>query len=157
MNLVVLPGQGEDWSGLKPGAKENLSFPSGRYEFIHNTRETVGGYKACSLFSPMEAFNSQMQALDTARAVMVALFDEANRAGTDRAADIRATRQADLDAAAEAEADAARESPAEAKARAVAETEAAKAAILANAPSRRAVISGGLASGATEAAAAGEG
>ncbi|WP_424965504.1 [NiFe]-hydrogenase assembly chaperone HybE [Dinoroseobacter sp. S375] len=147
MNLVLLPGREQDWVDLTPGDKENHDFPSGTYEFLHNTRETVGGYKACSLFSPMEAFNSQMQALDTARAVMVALFDENNRAETDRAAEIRATRQAELDAVAEAEAAADAETEEEAKARAVAETEAAKAAILAEAPSRRAVISGGLAGG----------
>jgi hypothetical protein len=35
----------------------------------------VGGYKACSLFSPMSDFNSQVQAVDVARAVMAALFD----------------------------------------------------------------------------------
>ena len=96
MNLLLLPGDGEDWTDLVAGEKEILEFPSGPYEFIHNTRDQVGGYKACSLFSPMGDFSSQAQAVDVANAVMVALFDEANRADTDRAADIRAAREADL-------------------------------------------------------------
>ena len=96
MNLVQLPAEGEDWDDLVAGAKEVASFPSGDYEFIHNTREMTGGYKACSLFSPMGEFNSQQQAVDVAEAVMLALFQEEHRAETDRAADIRATREAEI-------------------------------------------------------------
>ncbi|MFV0359474.1 [NiFe]-hydrogenase assembly chaperone HybE [Tropicimonas sp.] len=96
MNLVMLPAPHEDWSGLITGSKEVVDFPSGRYEFIRNTREMVGGYKACSLFSPMEQFTSQARAAEVARAVMVALFQREHRAGTDRAADIRAAREAEL-------------------------------------------------------------
>jgi [NiFe] hydrogenase assembly HybE family chaperone len=131
MNLVLLPAEGEDWSHLTPGEKEVIAFPSGDYEFIHNTREMTGGYKACSLFSPMGDFRTQKQATDVADAVMVALFDAENRAETDRAADIRATREAELQAETEAGQD----------------TGDARAAIdaLAQDPSRRAVISAGLA------------
>ena len=96
MNLIVLPREDEDWSGLTAGAKEIIAFPSGNYEFIHNTREQTGGYKACSLFSPMHDFKSQAQAVEVAEAVMHALFDDANRAETDRRADIRAAREAEL-------------------------------------------------------------
>ncbi len=122
MNLIQLPGEDEDWSGLEAGAKENLTFPSGDYEFIHNTREMTGGYKACSLFSPMGDFSSQMQAQEVAKAVMQALFDEANRAETDRAADIRAARETVL----------------------VPEAGQAEP-VLGEAPSRRSVITAGLA------------
>lgn len=120
MNLIQLPGEDEDWSLLEAGAKELITFPSGEYEFIHNTREMIGGYKACSLFSPMGDFSSQMQAQEVARAVMVALFDEENRTESDRAADIRATREAEL---------APTEDP----------------PVLSDAPSRRSVITGGMA------------
>lgn len=96
MNLVLLPSDSDDWSTLTPGAKEVIAFPSGEYEFIHNTRPMVGGYKACSLFSMMGEFKTQMQAVEVARAVMAALFDPAHQAETDRAADIRASREADL-------------------------------------------------------------
>ena len=106
MNLVMLPAKDEDWSGLVAGAKEDISFASGTYEFIHNVRDMVGGYKACSLFSPMGEFKTQAQAVDVAKAVMVALFDSENMAPTDRQADIRAAREAEIaenTAAAEAE------------------------------------------------------
>jgi [NiFe] hydrogenase assembly HybE family chaperone len=122
MNLIQLPAEDEEWSNLVPGAKELIAFPSGEYEFIHNTRDLIGGYKACSLFSPMGDFSTQMQAQEVARAVMVALFDEGNRAETDRAADIRAEREA-----------------------ALAPVEEDDVPILTDVPTRRAVISGGLA------------
>jgi [NiFe] hydrogenase assembly HybE family chaperone len=107
MNLIMLPAEDEDWSGLQAGAKEDISFASGTYEFIHNTRDMVGGYKACSLFSPMGEFKTQGQAVDVAKAVMVALFDAENMAETDRQADIRAAREDEIAAVAEAEAAAA--------------------------------------------------
>ncbi|WP_169583569.1 [NiFe]-hydrogenase assembly chaperone HybE [Rhodobacter capsulatus] len=130
MNLILLPAEGEDWSGLIPGAKEDVHFPSGTYEFIHNRREMVGGYKACSLCSTMGDFQTQMQAVDLARAVMIELFKAENRAETDRAAEIRATRAADLAAVEAAEAEAA---AAEARVEALAQ------------PTRRRLISAGLA------------
>ena len=99
MNLFMLPKEGEDWSNLVAGEKETIGFPSGDYEFIHNVREQSGGYKACSLFSPMGDFNTQAQAVDVARAVMVELFKDENRAETDRREDIRAAREAEIAAA----------------------------------------------------------
>ncbi|SOB89844.1 [NiFe] hydrogenase assembly HybE family chaperone [Rhodobacter sp. JA431] len=131
MNLIVLPGEGEDWSTLTPGDKEDLRFPSGTYEFIHNRREMVGGYKACALFSAMGDFQTQMQARDVARAVMGELFKEENRAETTRSGDIRAAREAELAAVEAAEVE-----EAEAQARAEALVQ----------PSRRQLISAGLAS-----------
>ncbi|PWJ21846.1 [NiFe]-hydrogenase assembly chaperone HybE [Jannaschia seohaensis] len=95
MNLILLP-DGDDWSDLIAGEKEVIDFPSGAYEFIQNTREQIGGYKACSLFSPMGQFKDQASAVEVAEAVMRALFDPAHRAGTDRATDIRAAREAEL-------------------------------------------------------------
>ncbi len=123
MNLILLPDEA-DQSTCVPGQKEVITFPSGAYEFIHNTREMTGPYKACSLFSPMGDFTRQKDATDVAAAVMVALFDPAHRANTDRAADIRAAREAEL-----------------------AVDEADEDAPLDEAPTRRAVLTGGLSSG----------
>jgi [NiFe] hydrogenase assembly HybE family chaperone len=122
MNLVVLPGEDEDWSALIAGEKEVIGFPSGEYEFIHNTRELTGGYKACSLFSMMGDFQTQIQAVEVAEAVMRELFKESNRAETDRAADIRQAREAEL----------------------VEHAQEAELQSPSAAPTRRAVISGGL-------------
>lgn len=94
MNLVFLPPEG--YPLLKATEKEVIRFPSGDYEFIHNARPMCGPYLACSLFSPMGDFTSQLQATDVARAVMGELFKDDNRAETDRSADIRAAREAEL-------------------------------------------------------------
>lgn len=94
MNLVFLPPEGYPIKAATE--KETIRFPSGDYEFLHNSRELTGPYLACSLFSPMGDFTSQLQATDVARAVMVELFKPENRAETDRAADIRAIREAEL-------------------------------------------------------------
>lgn len=99
MNLTLLPGPGADWSNLRTGDKELVVFPSGHYEFIHMQRGTIGGYKACSLFSPMNEFASQLYATDVARAVMAALFDEKIREETDQAITKRRLREAELAAA----------------------------------------------------------
>lgn len=94
MNLIFLPPEGYPLKAATE--KEVIRFPSGDYEFLHNARELTGPYLACSLFSPMGDFTSQLQATDVARAVMVELFKPENRAETDRAADIRAIREAEL-------------------------------------------------------------
>ena len=94
MNLVFLPPASRPVLGA--GEKEVITFPSGEYEFLHNSREMTGPYLACSLFSPMGDFTSQLQAVDVARAVMSELFKPENRAETDRAAEIRARREAEL-------------------------------------------------------------
>jgi [NiFe] hydrogenase assembly HybE family chaperone len=99
MNLILMPAEGEDWDRLTPGQKEVIAFPSGRYEFTHNTRPMIGGYKACSLFSMMGDFKTQADAVEVASAMMQALFDEENQAETDRSADIRAAREAEVAAA----------------------------------------------------------
>lgn len=104
MNLVLLPGDEDDWSGLTPGAKELIEFPSGRYEFLHAKRPGIGAYKACSLFSPMFEFGSLPQATETALAALAAIFDPANREDGTRQGDIRRKRESDVAAAAEAEA-----------------------------------------------------
>ena len=111
MNLTILPGPDEDWSDLTPGAKERIDFPSGPYEFLHNVRPTAGGYKGCSLFSPMHEFDSQAAAVAVAGAVIPALFDPANREEGARTEDIRAAREERIAAVEEAQRDAERAAP----------------------------------------------
>lgn len=94
MNLVFLPPAG--YLLRAPTEKEVIAFPSGDYEFLHNRREMTGPYLACSLFSPMGEFTSQLQVVEVARAIMAELFRPENRAETDRSAEIRAAREADI-------------------------------------------------------------
>jgi len=134
MNILVLPASDEDWSQLRIGTKRTFAFPSGHYEFIFNNRPPAGGYFACSLFSSMTEFASQLQATNVARAAIAGLFDEGNRDDdTDRAADISAMRQAELASAAEHDA-----------AQAASPEDTISVHLPVN-PSRRALISAGLA------------
>lgn len=96
LNLVLLPGGGDEWSELVPGAKELIEFPSGRYEFVHANRKGVGAYKACSLFSPMFEFASMLQATETASAALVSLFDPSIREDGAQTAEIRRRREEEL-------------------------------------------------------------
>lgn len=93
MNIVLAPGPEEDWSAVVPGAKEFIAFPSGHYEFVGANRPETGPYKACSLFSPMFDFTSMLQATETARAALAALFDPAIREEGDRSGEIRRARE----------------------------------------------------------------
>lgn len=94
MNLILLPGPDEDWSGAKTGEKSLVEFASGTYEFLAADRPETGPYRACSLFSPMFDFTSMLQAVETAAAVIPALLDPANREDGTRAGEIR--RRAEL-------------------------------------------------------------
>ena len=96
LNLVLLPGEGDEWSELVPGAKELIECPSGRYEFVHANRKGVGAYKACSLFSPMFEFASMLQATETASAALVSLFDPSIREDGAQTAEIRRRREEEL-------------------------------------------------------------
>lgn len=149
MNLILMPAEAEDWSTLVPGEKETIAFPSGDYEFIHNTRGILGGYKACSLFSPMGDFASHAYAVEVARAVMAALFDVANKAETDRRADIRAVREAELAEAAPTDTAMGTSSGPDPQSGSATVPEGGAQSD--PAPTRRAIITGGLATETTEA------
>lgn len=141
MNLILVPEQKPD-PVPQVGTKSVLAFPSGRYEFIWNNREETGPYRACSLFSPVTEFASQLQAVEIGVEVLKALFQDEHREEGTRAGEIRALREAEIarqaeleaaKAAAEAAETAAREAPAEATPAGVPDPEAA-------APSRRALF-----------------
>lgn len=105
MNLILFSPDPDAWADVKIGTKQELSFPSGAYEFAHANRDPIGPYLACSLFSPMGEFGSQLQAVETARAVLAMLFDEkaadAEPDDSNRSSEIRARREAELAAEAE--------------------------------------------------------
>jgi len=77
MNLVLLPSE-QDWPHHQVGAKSQHWFPSGEYEFTDGEETGIGPYRMCSLFSPMQAFENQDAALETARAILPALMDGDN-------------------------------------------------------------------------------
>ena len=79
MNLMLLPGDSEDWSGLRELSKQTHVFPSGRYEFIVGRDDDIGCYQMCSLFSPMFEFASDETAVETAQIIVQELMNSDNQ------------------------------------------------------------------------------
>lgn len=77
MNLIALPGpRCSDPPGAF-GTKRDLDFPAGRCEFITATDPELGPHETCSLFSPMDAFADQADALGVAGTILTRLFEPA--------------------------------------------------------------------------------
>ena len=74
MNLILLPADGDDWSGHPPDAKTEWDLPSGRYEFDTCEGTQAGLHQSAALFSAVGDFPDQQTARDVAREVMVRLF-----------------------------------------------------------------------------------
>ncbi|MDJ0740106.1 MAG: [NiFe]-hydrogenase assembly chaperone HybE [Gammaproteobacteria bacterium] len=68
MNVVMLPGTDDDWSGDELGHKLPQAFPAGSYKFMVNEIDGIGRYLSHSLYSPMREFQSQNHALAAAEA-----------------------------------------------------------------------------------------
>lgn len=76
MNLVLLPRDDEDWSGMELGHKQPHEFSDRIYKFMVNEYEGIGPCQTHSLYSPMRAFACHEQAVDSARAFLEDLFSE---------------------------------------------------------------------------------
>jgi [NiFe] hydrogenase assembly HybE family chaperone len=79
MNLMLLPGEQQDWSELHELSKRSHVFPSGRYEFITGYEEEIGKYQMCSLFSPMFDFTDDDSAVETAQIIMQEIMNPQNQ------------------------------------------------------------------------------
>lgn len=90
MNMLLLPKVTSQLPEVRLGQKFSLQFPSGQYEFICAYDEQLGDYATCSVFSPMFEFSEQTVAMETATAVLSALFDEQHKSESER----HQTRQA---------------------------------------------------------------
>ncbi len=74
MNLVMLPGEDDDWHMLDLGKKQSHKFPSNTYKFMVNEIDGIGKCQAHSLFSPMNEFVNQDHALAAAQSFLDALM-----------------------------------------------------------------------------------
>jgi len=83
MNLVMLPGEDDDWNGLELGKKQPHKFPSNTYKFIVNEIEGIGKCQAHSLYSPMNEFVNQDHALAAAQGFLDTLMVETKPAEED--------------------------------------------------------------------------
>jgi len=66
MNIMLLPGQSENWDERQELSEKTHFFPSGKYTFLMAFEEDIGRYQICSLFSPMFEFADDFAAVDTA-------------------------------------------------------------------------------------------
>ncbi|MBI5899108.1 MAG: [NiFe]-hydrogenase assembly chaperone HybE [Rhodocyclales bacterium] len=88
INLVMLAPTPSRELHLAPDRRRTWDFPSGSYEFMGGEEPECGAYQFCSLFSPAFEFRDQVSAVETAVAIMTALFadTEPDRAGEREAA-----------------------------------------------------------------------
>lgn len=74
MNLLLLPGTGNEWPVRLSGNKFERYFPFGSFEFTMAHEKQLGPYALCSLFSPMFEFAEQADALIAAQAALQGLL-----------------------------------------------------------------------------------
>ena len=83
MNLMLLPGETENWDDKQELSARTHTFPSGNYEFITGFEPDIGKYQMCSLFSPMFEFTDNDAAIETAEAAIKELMNTDNVEETD--------------------------------------------------------------------------
>lgn len=74
MSVLLVPGKAEDWESAGDNQRRFVRFPAGDFAFLGSDEPEVGEYQSCSLFSPMDRFGSQSEAVLTARASLIALL-----------------------------------------------------------------------------------
>lgn len=74
MSVLLLPGSSENWQVVDENQRRFIKFPAGDFAFLGNTETELGHYQSCALFSPMDKFASQREALMTARASLIGLL-----------------------------------------------------------------------------------
>lgn len=74
MNLVLLPGPGDDWAAREPGARQSWTLPDGDYDFTLAGTGEVPVHQSCALFTTVTGFPDMESARAVAHQVLVALF-----------------------------------------------------------------------------------
>ncbi|MES9833864.1 MAG: [NiFe]-hydrogenase assembly chaperone HybE [Candidatus Thiodiazotropha sp. DIVDIV] len=83
MNLVLLPGDDDEWSDLKLGEKYQHRLPANEYRFMVNEIEGIGICQTHSLYSPMHEFMDQDHAVAAAENFMKMLMVEVETPDSD--------------------------------------------------------------------------
>jgi len=78
MNLMLLPGEAENWQDKVETTASRHTFPSGNYEFLVGFEDAIGKYQMCSLFSPMFEFADNDAAVETAECAIRELMNIEN-------------------------------------------------------------------------------
>lgn len=83
MNIMLLPGEDENWDDKRETTSSRHTFPSGNYEFLVGFEPDIGKYQMCSLFSPMFEFADNDAAVETADVAIRELMNSENIEQTD--------------------------------------------------------------------------
>ncbi len=70
MNLIMLPGENDNWDDLQLGDKQKHEFPANTYTFLVNEIDGVGRCLSNSLYSPMNEFYDQDHAVAAAKSFL---------------------------------------------------------------------------------------
>ncbi|MGA7178397.1 MAG: [NiFe]-hydrogenase assembly chaperone HybE [Thiobacillaceae bacterium] len=79
MNLVLLPGEDDDWSGVAPGKTFKVAFRAGDYHCMLSAPEGIPPHLSLPLFTTLKGFTDQ----DIARRVAREVLQRLNRDTTD--------------------------------------------------------------------------
>lgn len=74
MSMTLVPASTDGWISVGINKRRFVKFPSGDFAFLGGQEEELGEYQSCSLFSPMDKFANQTEAVQTARAAMIGLL-----------------------------------------------------------------------------------
>jgi [NiFe] hydrogenase assembly HybE family chaperone len=74
MSMTLVPGKTEGWESVGVNKRRFIHFPAGDFAFLGGQEVELGEYQSCSLFSPMDRFSNQLEAVQTARAAMIGLL-----------------------------------------------------------------------------------
>ncbi len=74
MNLVLLPGENDEWSGLAPGKTLKVAFPAGDYPCMLSMPEGIVPHLSLPLFTTVNGFTDQDIARRVAGEVLQRLF-----------------------------------------------------------------------------------
>ncbi len=75
MNLMLLPLDADEPTDVQhSGDTSTVSFPAAEFEFIYGEESGIGGYRMCSLFSPVFEFEDHAAAVATAESVLEQLM-----------------------------------------------------------------------------------
>lgn len=85
MSLLLVPGSESDWISAGDNQRRFINFSIGDFAFLGSEEPELGEYQSCPLFSPMERFSTQSEAVMTARASMLGLLAPPPAAKPDQA------------------------------------------------------------------------
>lgn len=74
MSVLLVPASDPLWTAAGGKGRRFVKFPYAELAFLASNEPELGEFQSCSLFSPMEQFSTQAQAVATARASLLALM-----------------------------------------------------------------------------------